>query len=66
MVDRLRPEVYSEDEMARVRETINRLRAEYDKNQAELEKQSAEQDRILEMVKQDVATAEASYNEAMR
>jgi hypothetical protein len=66
MVDRLRPEIYSEEKMARVREEINRLRAEYDKNQAELEKQAAEGLKMIEMTEQVMAAAEASYNEAAR
>ncbi|KAI5020746.1 hypothetical protein ZWY2020_045634 [Hordeum vulgare] len=65
-VDRLRPDIYSEDEMARVRETIKRLRAEADQIRIESKKKYAEGLKMIEMTDQVMATAEASYNEAAR
>ncbi|KAM3392921.1 hypothetical protein ACQJBY_013861 [Aegilops geniculata] len=66
MVDRLRPEIYSEEKMARVREEINRLRAETDQKRIELEKLDAEGWKMIEMTQQVMDAAEASYNEAAR
>ena len=65
-IDRLCAEIYSEDEMARVREEINRLRAETDQNRIELKKQDAEGLKMIEMTQQVMDAAEASYNEAAR
>ncbi|KAI4975872.1 hypothetical protein ZWY2020_049479 [Hordeum vulgare] len=65
-VDRLRPDIYSEDEMARVRETIKRLRAEADQIRIESKKKCAQGLKMIEMTDQVMAIAEASYNEAAR
>ena len=62
----MRAEVYSEEKMARVREEINRLRAETDQKRIELEKLDAEGWKMIEMTQQVMAAAEASYNEAAR
>lgn len=65
-INRLWPAIDSEDEIAKLRKTVDRLLAESEKIDAEYEKCWAERQKGLEMMEQASAAAEASHNEALR